>query len=214
MYCVYVHINKINNKIYIGQTCQELNKRWRKDGSGYIGCTKFYNAIKKYGWDNFEHIVIRDELTLDEANLLEEYLITQYHSTDDRYGYNIQAGGNNHTIPEETRKQISNTKLSQHLHMSEEQKQWMRKAYSGKGNPFYGKRHSEDTRKKMQKNHADVKGGKNPMAKKVLCIETGQIFLCAGDAAKSINRSKSAITNCCSGRSETSGGYHWKYVEE
>lgn len=98
--------------------------------------------------------------------------------------------------------------------MSEEQKQWMRIAYKGKGNPFYGKRHSEETKRKMREHHADVSGGKNPIAKRVLCIETGQIFDYAGDAAKFINRSKSAITNCCTGRSKTSGGYHWKYVEE
>lgn len=57
--------------------------------------------------------------------------------------------------------------------MSDAQREWMKIAYRGAGNPFYGRKHSDETRRKMREHHADVRGGKNPMAKKVLCIETG-----------------------------------------
>ena len=40
----------------------------------------------------------------------------------------------------------------------------------GNGNPFYGKNHNEETRKKMSRNHADFSGSKNPRAKMVICI--------------------------------------------
>ena len=64
-----MHKNKINGKIYIGKT-NNIKNRWRKDGKGY--CKKdskslFWNAICKYGWDNFEHIIIEDGLTSEEA---------------------------------------------------------------------------------------------------------------------------------------------------
>jgi len=56
-FCVYKHVNKINGKVYIGQTCS-LETRWSRNGQNYINCPRFYSAIKKYGWDGFEHTVI------------------------------------------------------------------------------------------------------------------------------------------------------------
>ena len=65
-YCVYAHINKINGKIYIGQTCLNIEQRWGKNGEGYLikksgkYCQPlFAYAILKYGWNNFEHINIK-----------------------------------------------------------------------------------------------------------------------------------------------------------
>ena len=59
-YCVYMHRNKINNKRYFGQTKHVDNpeKRWGINGEGYIGNSFFTNSINKYGWDNFEHIIL------------------------------------------------------------------------------------------------------------------------------------------------------------
>ena len=55
-YTIYCHLNKINNKRYIGQTKQSVYKRWGKNGSEYTRkCpdTLIARAINKYGWDNF-----------------------------------------------------------------------------------------------------------------------------------------------------------------
>jgi len=51
-YTIYIHKNKINGKVYIGQTGQDPKKRW-DNGNGYKTCSRFWNAIQKYGWDNF-----------------------------------------------------------------------------------------------------------------------------------------------------------------
>lgn len=89
---VYKHVSP-NGKIYIGQTCQTLNKRFRHDGVGYKGSTYFIRAIEKYGWDNFEHFVIADNLTKAEADWLEMYLISYYNSNLPEKGYNLAKGG-------------------------------------------------------------------------------------------------------------------------
>ena len=68
-WCVYKHTNKINNKVYIGMTCK-IESRFGKNGKGYLHKNKvgeytqpaFANAVKKYGWDNFSHEIINDNL--------------------------------------------------------------------------------------------------------------------------------------------------------
>ena len=55
-YTVYKHISP-NGKQYVGITKQDVVKRWA-NGEGYKNCTYFYNAIQKYGWENFQHIIL------------------------------------------------------------------------------------------------------------------------------------------------------------
>lgn len=89
---IYKHTNKTNGKCYIGQTCRKnLNERWN-NGKGYNG-TIFAKAIEKYGWDNFDHEIIEDNiLTQEEANEREQYWIEYYGSYGEN-GYNMTRGG-------------------------------------------------------------------------------------------------------------------------
>jgi hypothetical protein len=91
-YYVYVHINKINGKRYYGITSQLPRERWKR-GSPYKKQKKFYNAIQKYGWDNFEHIVLYSGLSHKEAAKIEIALIEEFHTTESAYGYNVSIGG-------------------------------------------------------------------------------------------------------------------------
>lgn len=90
-YKVYYHKNLINQKYYIGLTSYfNVNKRWR-NGNGYNGQI-FGEAIKKYGWENFDHCVVAENLTKTEAEELEKELIKKYNSKVPN-GYNIENGG-------------------------------------------------------------------------------------------------------------------------
>lgn len=107
-YLVYIHKNKINNKVYIGQTHQLPHQRWGKDGNGYRTSPHFYHAIQKYGWNNFQHIIVKNHLTAEEADKLEMELIQQYNSIDSDCGYNIRLGGEHgFHYTEEQKKQLS-----------------------------------------------------------------------------------------------------------
>lgn len=89
---IYKHTNKTNGKCYIGQTCRKNpNERWN-NGKSYNG-TIFAKAIEKYGWDNFDHEIIEDNiLTQEEANEREQYWIEYYGSYGEN-GYNMTRGG-------------------------------------------------------------------------------------------------------------------------
>lgn len=139
-YIVYSHVNKVNGKVYIGQTCRKPNERWR-NGKGYIGNDHFYRAILKYGWDNFEHNILFEGLSQDEANEKEIELISFYDSTDYNKGYNQTIGGdgtNGYKYTDEQREAISRRQTGRNL--TDEWKANISKAVRGENHPFYGKK--------------------------------------------------------------------------
>ena len=82
-YTVYIH-KCPNNKVYVGITSQKVEKRW-KQGSTYKDNKHFYNAIKKYGWNNIEHIVLFTNLSDKEAFVKEQELIKEYDKNNSEY---------------------------------------------------------------------------------------------------------------------------------
>lgn len=91
-YCVYKHTNLINQKVYIGITSDNPNSRW-KNGRGYKNQPYFWSAITKYGWENFKHEILFDNLSEEEACQKEIELISFYNTRDKEFGYNISLGG-------------------------------------------------------------------------------------------------------------------------
>ena len=89
-YTVYVHKNKINNHCYVGVTSLKPEYRWGKEGNGYK-TQRFYYAIKKYGWNNFDHIILEENIPKTEINSKEKYYINLYDSKNN--GYNCTIGG-------------------------------------------------------------------------------------------------------------------------
>jgi GIY-YIG catalytic domain. len=99
---IYKATNKVNGKIYIGQTIKTLDRRIK----GHIndsrnGGNRFKNAIKKYGRENFKWEVIEECQTIEQLNEREEYWIRELNSTNIEIGYNMKNGGKNHLLNEE-----------------------------------------------------------------------------------------------------------------
>ena len=145
---MYVHTNLFNGKRYIGITSQVPDKRW-KNGSGYIGCTYFYNAIQKYGWEAFSHKILYTGLSESDAKAKEVELIRKYNTTNDNYGYNLTNGGDGasgRVVSAETREKIS--KSHQGLKHSEEAKKVISDRLRGNCRAL-GHKHSEKTKEKI-----------------------------------------------------------------
>ena len=87
---VYKHISP-SEKVYVGIT-SDIERRWAANGYYYhLSDTVFSRALKKYGWDNFQHIVIATGLSKQEACDMEKELIAYYKAKG--ISYNITDGG-------------------------------------------------------------------------------------------------------------------------
>lgn len=106
-YIVYVHTNKTNGMKYVGITCRPTWRRWGH-GSGYHTNPRFYRAIKKYTWEGFEHDVVAEGLTKEQAEAEEVRLIKLYDSTNRTKGYNLDNGGSgSNRVTDDTKRRIS-----------------------------------------------------------------------------------------------------------
>ena len=86
---IYIITNKVNSKVYIGQTRKSLSERMRHHFSKYETCTKLKKAIEQYGKDNFIYSVL-ELVPYSELNVRESFYIERYNSIEN--GYNTKKG--------------------------------------------------------------------------------------------------------------------------
>src|ERR1700761_830172 len=137
MDCIIYKITCPNGKMYIGQTTQEFGKRMNqhKNEANHPdrgGCRALYNAIRKYGWDNFVKEIIH-ECSVEELDSLEQYYIENFNTMVPN-GYNLLSGGNkNKKASDETREKIRQAII--HRRQNPETKSWPKYLNLSKGRP-------------------------------------------------------------------------------
>lgn len=228
-YCIYKHTNLINGKIYIGQTCKKPEYRWGANGCRYENCPKFWNAIQKYGWDNFSHEIIEVNLTQEQANEREIYWIAFYDSFHN--GYNMTEGGQNWPDwTEEKRKQQS--EMVRELWQNEEYKQkhsqkakekWQdpefrEKQIKTRNSPNFKQKMSQK-RKELWEKHPEKKEENNQRlrdlwkdpeyrkkkTKRVICEETKEIFNSVKEAANWVGVKPNTLSTALRSKTHKSG---------
>lgn len=232
-YYVYLHINKINNKVYVGITKRKyLCQRWR-NGKGYRHCILFDRAIKKYGWNNFNHIKLFSSLSKDTAMQLERLLIKRYKRQD--RSYNIGEGG------EGTNSFSSETILKLKSYKGEKASQFGRKRLLeekikiGISTKKVWDSYSEKERKYRLRGLKPLKKGKESLfygthlskerrdflaevnSKKVNCYDIHGNYICTynstQEAGRILNINNSHISCCALGKRKLTQGFQWKYYE-
>ena len=183
-FTVYKHTSP-SGKVYIGITSQSVTRRWN-NGNGYRHNKYFYRAILKYGWYNFKHEILFTELTKEQAEFKEIELIKLYNSTNNRYGYNIQNGGNYSGKHSESSK----------LKMSISQRK---------------KTVSEKARVNMSNAHIVRRVAQLDKEGNIIAIWNG-----SRTASKSLGIPFQNISECVKhkGYRKSAGGYVWRYVDE
>ena len=175
-----------------------------------------HKAIEKYGWDNFEHIILCTVSTKEEADFLEQWFIEKYDTFNPEHGYNLTKGGGGvcGCTWDEDRRNLRSQMIS------------------GEGNPMYGRHHTEECRKRM----SEARRGK-PVSQEMRQFRTNilleankkrqvpirQIDLDGNvvatyegfsEATKATGFSHSSICNCCLGKINSAYGFRWEYVDE
>ena len=213
---VYMHISP-SGKRYIGITCRSKAKyRWGRDGIKYKNNQHFWNAIQKYGWENFEHIIISTDLSHDNAKSMEIELISEFQSNLPQYGYNKTLGGDGtfgYKHKPESIKKMKNREFSKETRDKIREKAKLRK---GDLNPMYHKHHSEDSKQKMSNSSKLTFINKpNPHNKKIDQYDLDgnylRSFASAMDVKRTLGISNSHISSCCNGTRKSAGGYMWKF---
>lgn len=233
-YLVYRHTNLVNNKIYIGITQQNAEKRWSR-GHGYQRQPHFRDAIKKYGWNNFKHEVLFDNLSKEEAIEKEIELIAKYKSNDREYGYNISKGGETYKENFKNKKgrdiansrsvRVIDAKTKEIIGVYESQnlcanalginRKGINKNCRGKSKTYKGYIFEyADCDFKKPKNIGIGPGKhKNHHKTKVICIEDNIKFNSLIEAGEyyNIRPNNIACCLCKNAKVKTAGGKHWEY---
>lgn len=130
-YLIYKITNKVNDKIYIGKTKKYYKEKYfgiegrfnnhivsANSKSKCNDCPRLYNAIRKYGKDNFT-IELVEETTIDLINQQEIYYINNFKSFDSNIGYNIALGGGRSVVnvSNEIRTKISKAQTNSEMNI-------------------------------------------------------------------------------------------------
>lgn len=139
---IYKIKNKLNNKVYIGQTIRPFCLRYSGGNIYNTGNKHLKSSIEKYGVENFEIVEVYDvAFSKQELDIKECIYIDLFNSMNPKFGYNKKHGGANGRPNEETRRKLSESHKG--IHAGEKNPNY------GKPSPRRGKCHTEEAKKKM-----------------------------------------------------------------
>lgn len=209
-YSVYRHISP-SGKSYVGISC-DPEKRWN-NGEGYAKNLFFYRAIKKYGWESFQHIIIASGLTHSEAEEMEKSIIEEEKLTDRTYGYNIREGGDG-AHSEESKKKMGMARIRNKNSLGCKHSDESKKKVSEGLKKYY----STNQSKTLGLHFPEMSGPNNVNARTVAMLDWNEdvikIFDTAKDAAEFASCSVSSIVDCCVGRAYAVKGIIFRYYDK
>lgn len=237
---IYKVTNLVNGKSYIGQTKMKLKDRMH--AHRYTKRGAIYEDIQKYGIQNFSISIIDSATSKEDANNKERFWTLFFKTSQKEYGYNREivksivgrvSPMKGKSMPESAKVKISEAHKGKKSiyygkHLSEETKNKisasLKGRYIGEKNPMFGKpgprkgmespmkgkKHSKESIQKMKESR---RGENSKVAKKVVNIDTGEIFISLKEAGNKYGISSSTIWGACNGKQKTAGKFHWKYVD-
>ena len=240
LWSVYVHTSP-SNKVYVGIT-KDIKHRWRANGNGYKGSTRIWYAIQKYGWDNFRHEIIANNLTKEEACDMEIELIKKYKSTDPAFGYNLESGGQypalapesieklrqsqmGHPVSDRVRDVLANyhkipiicIETKEVFNSAREASERMGLCYTSISKTARGKQASCGgyhfaVLSDYEKGQVKVFTPSSFAYTRVRCLTTGEEFDNISDASRKTGLSRRSLSYACNGTHKTCGKMQWEFI--
>ena len=198
---IYKITNKINGKCYIGKSI-DVYRRWEEEKHFRSVNEHLKSAFEKYGFENFSFEILEEceESALDSKEI---YYISLLDATNNKKGYNMTFGGTGGKLTSEVIERIKKTKEKNGYtkfwlgkKIPSETKEKISKSLSGNKNPFFNKT-----------------GKDSPNGRKILCIETNQVFDTIKEAAQFANLKVGNNIRTAIKLNIKAGGYHWQYLD-
>lgn len=209
---IYKITNDINDKVYIGKTEFDIEKRFQEHCRDALKDRNekrpLYNAINKYG---IEHFKIEEIEQCNDIENREKYWIEYYDSYNN--GYNATLGGDGKTlinydlVVEKFKKGMTITEISNELHHDIGQLSKILKAKGITSEEI--KEQSKTQRKSLimldKKTLQEIKSFNSVAEAAQYCIDN-QL------SKDTINGISAHISQCCNGIRKTAYKYKWKYI--
>ena len=165
---IYFIRNKVNGKMYIGQTIN-FTKRIKDHKYNYIHFPNksphLYAAINKHNWNNFEIEILDIAFLKTNLDILECHYIDLFNTLDKDCGYNLEKGGHSGPNSFKTRQKISVNAKNRFIDKN--------------NHPMFNRNHTKESNDKNRNS--------NKTKKSIICNETEQLFGSAKAAAKILN---------------------------
>ena len=154
---IYGFVNKSLGKIYIG-SAQDLSIRPSRHMYPSSACNKhFWKDFNEYGINEFVFIIIEIVGFTDQLEDRQLLDVEEYYLKNCKNMYNIlqsTSGPSGYKHSEEIKRLIS--KLAKGRKVSEKTKEKLSKLFSGKGNPFYGRKHSLELKERFKSRRGEA----------------------------------------------------------
>lgn len=236
---IYIIKNKLNDKVYIGQS-KNIKRRWKEHRSTAFNPnstaynTHLHKSFRKNGLENFSFEVLEEVKDFDELNSKENYYINKYNSIDNGYN-NIYTSRNGLSADDLNRKReekygVNKEELVANLyehtfeHVAEiygVSSNAIRKWCKDYGIPHSAKDYMTEEKERTYIEKMKIIGPKNVehLRKEVAMIdketlEVVKTYPCTSVAANELGVTTAYIKRAIFGTEgrKTAKGYRWSYV--
>lgn len=231
---IYLWTNRINGKRYIGQSWYIQQRRidylrlfnssekcWNRKCKSRYKPQAISHAHRKHGFENFDFDPIWVGYTTQIGlDMMEDYFIDEYDTmADNGNGYNLKRAGSRGRFSEASKQKMSKSRIGKYIgknnpnygkKITEEHRRKLSEAKQGEKHNLWGKKRSDETKQKLS---VQKLGSKNPMARTVFCYMTNKKWDCVRDAADELQVNYSSLRLHLNGNVPSKRFSHLRYAD-